>query len=136
MLLPWIACTGRPAASAGFTVCAPIRSPQWITACAPAALAACTACASGSARSWLSETMQIFNSALLPRQALVAPARGRIALMLRVQRPLEAVRHVVDALEAVPLELLAGFLRAVAAAADEHDGAQGVVGTGEARDLP
>src|SRR5688572_6687110 len=64
-LLPWTACTGNPAASAGLMVCAPIRSPQWMTASAPCSRAAATAWARASARSWLSETMQIFTPALL-----------------------------------------------------------------------
>ena len=37
-----------------------MTSPQWITASAPASLAAWTALANIEARSWLSETIQIF----------------------------------------------------------------------------
>jgi len=48
-------------AGAARKVCVPMTSPQWITASALNSFAACTARASGSARSWLSETMQIFN---------------------------------------------------------------------------
>src|SRR5438105_6991180 len=59
-LLPWITCIGRPTAIAARRVCVPMRSPQWMTAFAPCAAASRTAAASGSARSWLSETMQIF----------------------------------------------------------------------------
>jgi hypothetical protein len=63
MLLPWIRCSGRPTSSAPRNVCVPIRSPQWITTWAPASFAARTAAASGSARSWLSDTTQIFTAA-------------------------------------------------------------------------
>jgi len=58
--LPWFPCIGRPTAIAARSVCVPMTSPQWITAFAPCAAASRTAPASGSARSWLSETMQIF----------------------------------------------------------------------------
>src|SRR5574341_42215 len=74
--------------------------------------------------------------ALLPGQAFVPPARGVVALVTRVERSLEAVRDVVDAREAVTLELLARLLRAVAAAADEHDRAHRVVGAGQLLHLP
>src|SRR5512138_1923156 len=70
-------------------------------------------------------------SALLPGQAVVAPARERVALVPGVERALEAVRYVVDAPETMRLQRRAGFLRAVAAAADEHDRPLGVVGPGE-----
>src|SRR5690348_15349593 len=53
-------------------VWAPMRSPQWMTASAPSALASWTACASGSARSWLSETMQIFIGPLSAQGAMPA----------------------------------------------------------------
>ena len=56
------------------SVFAPIRSPQWMTACAPAACACFTAAASGSARSWLSETMQIF---MMCGRDLGTPGIGR-----------------------------------------------------------
>ena len=59
-----MACIGNLAASAGLIVCAPIKSPQWMTASAPNSFAFWTARAKGSARSWLSETTQIFTQAL------------------------------------------------------------------------
>src|SRR6185369_13217097 len=59
-------CIGRPRRMAPRTVWVPMRSPQWMTACAPCSAASRTAAVSASARSWLSETMQIFTAALCP----------------------------------------------------------------------
>src|SRR5258706_513325 len=73
-LLPWITCIGRPTAIAARRVCVPITSPQWITASAPSSFARSTACASGSARSWLSETMQTF---------MLGDRHVRVALVLQ-----------------------------------------------------
>src|SRR5688572_19717324 len=53
-------CIARPAPSAARRVCVPMTSPQWTTASAPSAAACRTALASGSARSWLSDTMHTF----------------------------------------------------------------------------
>src|SRR5688572_28665921 len=69
---------------------------------------------------WQAKT-PVLTSALLPGQSLEAPAAARVAMVLLVELALEAVLHVGDAPEASPLELLAGFLRAIARAADEHD---------------
>src|SRR4029453_8428923 len=56
---------------------------------------------------------------LLPRQAFFAPTRAHAAVMLFVERPFEAVEHVVDLGEAGLLERESRVDRAVAAAADE-----------------
>src|SRR5258708_33976816 len=74
MLLRWITCIGSPTAIAARRVCVPITSPQWITASAPSSFARSTACASGSARSWLSETMQTF---------MLGDRHVRVALLLQ-----------------------------------------------------
>src|SRR6476660_2803844 len=57
---------------------------------------------------------------LLPRQALLPPAADRAAMMAVVERPFEALEHVVDVREASLLELDAGRDRALAAAADQY----------------
>src|SRR5258708_30642247 len=74
MLLRWITCIGSPTAIAARRVCVPITSPQWITASAPSSFARSTACASGSAGSWLSETMQTF---------MLGDRHVRVALVLQ-----------------------------------------------------
>src|SRR5439155_5966422 len=54
----------------------PITSPQWTTTSAPAAAASLTARASASARSWLSETMQIFMNPFRSHAGDVLPISG------------------------------------------------------------
>src|SRR4051812_15832301 len=58
-------------------------------------------------------------SGLLPRQIFHPPARDRVAMMAFVERPFEAVEHVIDLAEACLLERLAGADRALAASADD-----------------
>jgi hypothetical protein len=59
-LFPCTTWRDRPSLMDARRVLAPMRSPQWIAACAPAACASVMAATSASERSWLSETMQIF----------------------------------------------------------------------------
>src|SRR5688572_15959109 len=104
MSLPWIECTGRPAASAGLMVWAPMRSPQWMTAKAPSAFASRTAFPSGSARSWLSETMQIFMPGIIRiyacrTMALIPPHGGGALKALRVDK----TRHAQELARAANL---------------------------------
>src|SRR5688500_11548452 len=74
---------------------------------------------------WQANT-PVLTSALLPGKPLMAPAAARVAVVVLVQFAFEAVLHVGDAPEAGALELLAGFLRAIARAAEGHDGALGM----------
>jgi len=62
-------------------------------------------------------------SALLPRQPFVAPPGPGSPVMVLVEFALESVQHVVDFGEACFFERAAGIERAVAAAADQNDGA-------------
>ena len=74
-------------------------------------------------------------SALLPGQAIKAPTGQGVAMMAVVELTLEAMQHVVDLGKAGLLERGSGIQRAIAGAADQHDGARGMVGTGQPLDL-
>src|SRR5512146_2719192 len=78
-----------------------------------------------------SASIVVTRSALLPRQTLEAPASRRIAPVPIIELALEPVQDIVDLGEPCALERLAGFLRAVSAAANEQDRAPGVIGACE-----
>src|SRR4030095_6905173 len=62
---------------------------------------------------------------LFPRQAFLAPAGKRTAMMVLVERALEPFENVVDLGEAGLFERHSSVDRAVSAAAYEHDGTVG-----------
>src|SRR6266851_7316711 len=115
-------CMGIPARKAGRSVWAPIRSPQWMTACAPSAAASLTARSSASARSWLSETMQIFTRQIIVHKNYASAnglSRAVTAFNLLPAACMHSRRAPMRAAEIAVRLAMAGVMALLAACAGE-----------------
>src|SRR2546426_7423331 len=115
-------CIGIPARNAGRSVWAPIRSPQCTTACAPSAAASHTARSSASARSWLSETMQIFTRRIIVHKdysSANGPSRAVTGFNLRPAACMHSRRARMRAAEIAVRVAMPGVMALLAVYAGE-----------------